>query len=123
LAKKTLEDRITLAGAKLYPRIGTTLEERARPQECQADLTVWGDFKTAAASDSLDHSIDYCKVLKVMQQTASRQEYCLLETLAHKIVLAVLSGFPVSRACIKLRKRPSSLQGEVDFVEVEMEEA
>jgi 7,8-dihydroneopterin aldolase/epimerase/oxygenase len=116
------EDRITLAGAKIYPHIGTTLEERSTPQECQADLTIWGDFKAAASLDSLDHSIDYSKVLSTMQRTASRREFNLLETLAHEIIRSILREFPVSRVRIKLRKRPLSLIGDIDFVEVEMED-
>ncbi len=122
MARKIREDRITLAGAKLYPRIGTTPEERSAPQECQADLTIWGDFKAAAATDSLDSSIDYCRVLSVAQETARRQEYCLLETLAHQLARNILQQFPINRVCVKLRKRPASLMGEIDFVEVEMEE-
>ena len=71
LAYKTSQDGITLAGVKLYPRIGTSSEERSAPQECRADLTSWGDFEAAAATDALEKSIDYCQVLSTMQQTAA----------------------------------------------------
>ena len=123
MVRKTWEDQITLAGVKIHPRIGTSPEERNAPQECQADLTLWGDFEAAAATDSLDKSIDYCQVLSMVQQTAGEREYSLLETLAYRIVRNVLQGFPVSRARVKLRKRPASLLGEIDFVEVEIEES
>lgn len=123
MVRKTREDRITLAGIKLHPHIGTTPEERLNPQECQADLTIWGDFEGAASLDSLDGSIDYCQVLATAQRTAGSCEYNLLETLAYGIVRAVLQGFPISRARIKLRKRPAVLRGEIDFVEVEVEES
>jgi len=112
-----------LAGVKLYPRIGMTPEERSAPQECQADLILWGDFEAAAAADSLDKSVDYCKVLSTVQQTAGAREYNLLETLAYGIVRNVLQGFPVHRARVRLRKRPASLLGDIDFVEVEVEES
>jgi len=123
VVRKTREDQITLVGIKLNPHIGTTPEERVNSQECQADLTIWGDFEGAASLDSLDGSIDYCQVLATVQQTASSREYNLLETLAYGIVRVVLQGFPISRARIKLRKRPASLRGEIDFVEVEVEES
>jgi len=112
-----------LAGVKIYPRIGITPEERIAPQECQADLTLWGNFEAAAAMDSLDRSIDYCQVLSAIQHAAGAREYSLLETLAYDIVRNVLQSFPVSRARIKLRKRPASLLKEIDFVEVEIEES
>jgi 7,8-dihydroneopterin aldolase/epimerase/oxygenase len=120
---KTSQDQITLAGVKLFPHIGTSPEERSVPQECQADLTLWGDFEAAAATDSLDKSIDYCQVLLKAQETAGEREYHLLETLAYKIVRAVLQGFPVSRVRIRLRKRPSILLDQIEHVEVEIEES
>lgn len=112
-----------LAGVKIYPRIGTTQEERSSPQECQADLVLWGDFEAAASTDSLDKSVDYSRVLSVVQQTARAQEYNLLETLAYKTVRNVLQNFPVNRVSIKVRKQPASLLHQIDFVEVEVEDS
>ena len=86
-------------------------------------MTLWGDFEGTASLDSLDGSIDYCQVLAAVQQTAYAREYHLLETLAYAIVRKVLQDFPVSGAKIKLRKRPEILRGEIDFVEVEVEES
>jgi dihydroneopterin aldolase len=122
VARKTWEDKITLANVKIMPHLGTTPEERNTPQECVADLTVWADLAGAAATDSLDKSIDYCHVLETVQRTAEAQPYNLVETLAYRIVRSVLQDFPVSRARIKLRKCPASLLGAIDFVEVEVEE-
>ncbi len=117
------QDRITLAGIKLFPHIGTSPEERASPQECLADLILWGDFEAAASTDSLEESVDYTRVLATAQQTATSQEFQLVETLAYKIVRRVLQQFPVTRVCIKLRKRPAVLANDLDFVEIEVEES
>jgi len=121
LAYRKTKNRITLAGVRLNPKIGVNPEERADPQECRADLTIWGDFEPAASSDSLDKTLDYCRVLATVQKTACGREYNLLEALAYAIVRDVLKDFPVSRANVKLRKRPSSLMSQLDFVEVEVE--
>ena len=123
MSHKASQDQITLAGVKLRTHIGTSPEERRDPQECQADLTLWGDFEAAAATDSLDKSIDYCQVLSKMQETANAREYQLLETLAYKIVRAVLQSFPVNRVRVKLRKRPPILLDQIGHVEVEIEES
>ena len=117
------QDQITLAGVKIFPRIGTTVEERASAQECSADLIIWGDFEAAASTDSLDKSVDYSRVLSVVQETANAHEYNLVETLAYKIVRSVLQTFPVNRVRIKLRKRPVSLLDQIDYIEVEIEES
>jgi len=123
LATKTRSDRITLAGVTIHPRLGTTPEERQAPQECVGDLTLWLDLEAAAATDSLDRSVDYSRVLAAMQATAVAREYNLLEALAYAIVRGVLRGFPVNRVGLRLRKRPAGLRGQVDFVEVEVEES
>lgn len=119
---KETQDQITLCGVRLLPRIGTGAEERGAVQECRADLTVWGNFEAAAATDSLDGSVDYCRILQTMRETAAEGEYVLLETLAYRIVRGVLRGCPVTRVRIRLRKSPAVLSGQLDFVEVTVEE-
>jgi 7,8-dihydroneopterin aldolase/epimerase/oxygenase len=115
------QDQITISGVKIYPRIGVTADERASAQECEVDLTIWGDFEAAASTDSLEKSMDYTRVLSAMQQVSAVQEYRLVETLAYRIVRNVSQNFPVSRVRIKIRKRPASLRGQIDFVEVAIE--
>jgi dihydroneopterin aldolase len=117
------QDKITLSAVKIYPHIGTTTEERASSQECCVDLALWGDFEAAASTDSLEKSIDYVRVLSIVQQTALAQEYNLVETLAYKIVRKVFQSFPVNRVSVKVRKRPELLCDKLDFVEVEIEES
>jgi dihydroneopterin aldolase len=116
-------DRITLAGVQLRPRIGTTLEERREPQLCEADITVWGDFEAAASTDSLDKAVDYSRVLEKVEDVAQASEYNLVETLAYRLARAVLQSFPVHKVGVRLRKRPLSLSGKIDFVDIEVEES
>jgi 7,8-dihydroneopterin aldolase/epimerase/oxygenase len=112
---------LTLSGIRLNPRIGVTPEERSEPQECRADLTVWCSFEAAAASDSLDESVDYSLILQRVQDLAREREFHLLETLASSIIEDCLKNFPVIRVGIRLRKRPEVLINNLDFVEIEME--
>jgi dihydroneopterin aldolase len=114
-------DRITLSGVKIYPRIGVTSEERAAAQECQADLMVWGDFKAAAETDCLDHSVDYCQIVDAVHEIVAEREYQLLEALAYAIIQRVLNTFPVLKTRVKIRKRPAILIDKLDYVEVELE--
>jgi 7,8-dihydroneopterin aldolase/epimerase/oxygenase len=121
LSLKRQDDSITLSGVKLHPRIGVTAEERCNRQECEADVTIWGSFEAAAATDCLDLSIDYCRMLSAIQHAADAREYNLVETLAYRIVRDLLQSFPVLRVRVKLRKRPAILSSAVDFIEVEVE--
>ncbi|PYV19737.1 MAG: dihydroneopterin aldolase [Acidobacteria bacterium] len=116
------EERITLSGIKLRPRIGVSPGERRLPQPCEADVTLWGDFQAAARADALDQTVDYSAVLARVESTANSREYNLIETLARAIARAVLEAFPVRRVEVRLRKRPASLKARIDFVEVVLEE-
>jgi 7,8-dihydroneopterin aldolase/epimerase/oxygenase len=122
LKRKKRDDSITLAGIRMYPRIGATPQERSNPQECEADLTVWNNFEGAASRDSLESSVDYSRLLADTRKIAATGEYSLVETLAYRIVRNTLQSFPVSRVRVKIRKRPASLRGQIDYVEIEVEE-
>jgi len=112
------EDRLTLRGIRILPRIGTTPEERSAPQDCRADIVIHGSFAKAAAEDSLDQSIDYCQILTKVQETVAEREYVLLETLAYAIRQSVLDTFHVAGVEVRVRKRPEILLNQLDFVEV-----
>jgi dihydroneopterin aldolase len=123
MVRKTRDDSITLSRIKIRARIGTTAEERQLPQECEADLTVWANFEAAAATDLLERSVDYCRILENARQIAAEREYNLVETLAYAIVRSTLQKFGISRARIRLRKRPAGLLEHIDHIEVEVEES
>lgn len=123
MVPRSREDRITLRGVKLRPRLGVTPGERRQPQWCEADITIWGDFEAAAADDSLDRAVDYSKVLSTILETAHSREYYLLETLAYRIAREVLQAFPARRVGVCVRKRPASLKEKLDHVEVEVEQS
>ncbi|MDR1726949.1 MAG: dihydroneopterin aldolase [Acidobacteriota bacterium] len=113
-------DRLRLSGVKVFPRIGVTDDERAMPQECEADLEILGDWSGAAATDDLGRSIDYALVLEKVRETAAAREYLLLETLAYAVLERVCADFPVAGAKVRVRKRPVRLREKLDYVEVEV---
>jgi dihydroneopterin aldolase len=114
------EDRITLSGVKLLPKIGVTPGERRLPQHCEADVVLVGDFEAAGSSDSLGKAIDYSKVLAKIIEVAHGSEYNLLETLAYRVSREVLKAFPARRVTVRVRKRPAALLECLDFIEVEV---
>ena len=122
MCARSREDRLTLVGVKLEPRIGVTVGERRQSQACEADISLWGDFEVAATTDSLTNAIDYSKVVVTVLRVAHSGEFNLLETLADHLAKAMLTEYPASRVRVRVRKRPASLTAKLDYVEVEMEE-
>lgn len=123
LGTKSPQNRISLLGVKLRPRLGVTPGERRFPQSCQADITIWRDFEAASSTDSLSETIDYSKVLAVVVEAAHAREFNLIETLAYRLARVVLESFPAERVNVRLRKHPASLVDKLDHVEVEVEES
>ena len=100
-----------------------TPDERRLPQACRADVTIWGDFESAASADALDKGFDYCRVLAAVLETAHARQYNLLESLAYSIARRLLQVFPARRVQVKVRKRPSALLENLDCIEVEVDES
>jgi dihydroneopterin aldolase len=122
LAQKAMLDRITLSGIKLSPCLGVSPEERAMPCSCAADVTIWGDFEAAAATDDLSAAVDYSRVLAKVIEVSLRSECRLLETLAYRIGRAVLENFPVHHVNVRVRKQPAALLDALDWVEAEVQQ-
>ena len=116
-------DKLKLSGIKISPRIGVTPEERAAPQECQADVVISGDWSAAAATDDFTRAIDYCLIIEKVRAVAAGREYALLETLARVIAQSVSADFSVENVTVRVRKRPAVLRDLLDFVEIEAEES
>jgi len=123
MAAKSRQDRLALMEIRLHPRIGVTPGERRIPQPCTADITVWGDFGAAAATDALPAALDYTAILARIVEIAHMREYNLVETLAYKLARGVLENFPVQRVNVKVRKRPAGLTDKLDHVEVEVDQS
>ncbi len=121
MAVKSNPDRIVLAGIQLRPHLGVTPGERRVAQHCTAELSVWGDFEAAAATDDLSAAMDYSGILAKVVAVAHEREYNLLETLAYRVGRAVLECFPAHRVRVRVCKQPSTLADCLDRVEVEVE--
>ena len=123
MAAKSPQDRLALVEIRLQSRIGVTPGEKRISQPCTADITVWGDFEAAAATDALPAALDYTAILAKVVEVAHMREYNLVETLAYKLARGVLEAFPVQRVTVKVRKQPAGLTDKLDHIEVEVEQS
>ena len=123
MAAKSPQDRLSLVKIRLQPRIGVTPGERRIPQPCTADITVWGDFEAAAATDALPAALDYTAILARVVELAHMREYNLVETLAYKLARGLLETFPVQRVNVKVCKQPAGLADKLDHIEVEVDQS
>jgi 7,8-dihydroneopterin aldolase/epimerase/oxygenase len=114
------QDRISIVGMKLQPRIGVTPGERRLPQSIVAHVSVWGDFEAAGRVDQLSRTVNYSDVFRLVREVSGIREFNLLEALAYEVGRAILERFGVQRVSVRLEKRPASVADEIHHVEVEV---
>jgi dihydroneopterin aldolase len=113
---------IRLKGLVLFPRLGVAHWEKEGVQKVSADVELWADLTAAAESDRIENAIDYEAACRIVQDVAIARKYHLVESLAHEILKALLTGFPhVQRSTIRLRKVSLPFIANLECVEVEME--
>jgi len=103
-------DRVFIENLTVETVIGIFDWEREIRQAVSLDLEMDFDIRKAAASDSIEDTLDYKAVAKRLIHFIEVSQYQLVETLAEKCAAIVLDEFPVSRLKLKLSK-PGAVRG------------
>ena len=103
-------DRVFIEDLKVQTVIGIFDWEREIKQTVSNDLEMEFDIRTAAASDSIEDTLDYKSVSKRLIQFIETSEFQLVEALAERCASIVLDEFPVSWLRLKLGK-PGAVRG------------
>jgi dihydroneopterin aldolase len=106
-------DIIFLHELKVDTVIGIWEWERKIRQTVVIDLDMSADIRKAAASDSVDDTLNYKLVAKRVQQFVSDSSFQLVETLAEKIAAIVLDEFDVTWVRVRVNK-PGAIRGSRD---------
>lgn len=106
-------DTIFLRGLEVECLIGFIEWERRIKQKVLIDFELPVDCARAAASDSVDDTLDYKLVSKRIIALAAESQYMLVETLAHRIALQILREFSIEWIRISISK-PGAIRGSRD---------
>jgi dihydroneopterin aldolase len=106
-------DIIFLYDLRVETVIGIWEWERKIRQTVAIDLEMSADIRKAAATDSVDDTLNYKLVAKRLQQFVGESSFQLVETLAEKIAGIVLDEFEVSWVKVKVNK-PGAIRGARD---------
>jgi dihydroneopterin aldolase len=116
-----MQNIIRIKKASFYGYHGVMSEEQSVGGKFEADLDMYTNFAEAAKKDSLQDTIDYHKVYKVLYGLALEQKNYLIESVAIKIADELLIKFPaIEKIAVRVRKNNPPLGGVVDCVEVEV---
>ena len=112
-------DKIFLDELKIDTIIGIWDWERKIRQTVIIDLEMSADIARAAASDSVEDTLNYKSVAKRVQQFVGDSRFQLVETLAERIAGIVRDEFDVAWVKVRVHK-PGAIRGSKDVgIEIE----
>jgi dihydroneopterin aldolase len=96
---------LSIVDLELLCHLGVPPAERAKPQKllCTAIFLV-PDFKKAAQTDNLEHTVNYFDLSQLLRKIAQAKERKLIETLAHDLAQATFTHFPIPWIDLELKK-------------------
>lgn len=106
-------DKIFLNELKIDTIIGIWDWERKIRQTVVIDLEMSADIARAAATDSVEDTLNYKSVAKRIQAFVSESSFQLVETLAEKIAQIVREEFGVQWVKVRVNK-PGAIRGSRD---------
>ena len=106
-------DTIFLSDLRVETLIGIFEWERQIRQTVSIDLEMATDIRKAAASDSIEDTLDYKAVAKRVIAFVETSEFYLVETLAERIAGIVTGEFGVPWVRLTLSK-PGAIRGARD---------
>jgi dihydroneopterin aldolase len=106
-------DVIFLNELKIDTVIGIWEWERKIRQTVVIDLEMSADIRKAAATDSVDDTLNYKLVAKRVHQFVTDSSFQLVETLAEKIAEIIRDEFSVAWVRVSVNK-PGAIRGSRD---------
>ncbi len=98
-------DIIYLSDLKIDTVIGIYDWERRITQTVSFDLEMATDIRKAAASDTIEDTLDYKAVAKRLIQFVGESQFQLVETLAERVAEIILTEFNVPWVRVRLNKK------------------
>lgn len=106
-------DIIFLRDLRIDTVVGIWDWERRIRQTVSIDLEMAADIARAAATDSIDDTLNYKKVAKRLIAYVEASEFQLVETMAERIAEIVLGEFEVPWVRVTVNK-PGAIRGSRD---------
>lgn len=97
-------DIIRIVDLEVHYHVGVPDEERAKAQRLLVSVAMEHDFRAAAASDDLQHTINYFAVSQRLLRLGEGRSWRLIETLASDLAELVLAEFQPQRVTVEVKK-------------------
>ncbi len=113
-------EKIIVKGLRLKAYHGVNPEEKIDGQMFELDITALIDAKRANASDALDDTVSYAKIIKTVRAVFTAESYNLIEYAANKVGMEIMKAYPKLKSVTVLLKKPEApISADFDYVAVE----
>jgi dihydroneopterin aldolase len=99
-------DVLRLQGMHFFGHHGCRADEREIGVHLDVDVEVRTDLRPAAASDAVEDTVDYARLIERCRQVVEGQSHHLVETVAERIAGALLEEPLVESVRVEVAKRP-----------------
>ena len=113
------EDRVFVRDLRLRGIVGINDWERKKRQDIVVNLTLYGDFRAAGASDAIEDALNYRSVAKDVIAYVESSSHFLVEALATELARICVVDHGATRATVRVEK-PAALRFS-DSVGVEID--
>ena len=112
-------DKITIKNLKLFAFHGVNPEEKENGQNFYIDVDYYVNIVKACNSDSIDDTVSYAKVVKVIREAFTKEKFNLIEKAAQTVADAIFESFEsIYRVEITLKKPEAPVKADFDYMAV-----
>jgi len=100
------KDLLRLEGMRFFGHHGCLPEEQQAGVHLDVDVELRTDVRPAAASDLIEDTIDYARLVETCRQVVEERRYHLVETVAERLAEALLQDPRAVWVKVRVAKRP-----------------
>jgi len=113
-------EKIIIKGLRLKAFHGVNPEEKVNGKMFELDITSLIDAESANASDELEDTVSYAKIIKTVRAVFTAESYNLIEYAANKVAMSIMKEYPKLKSVTVLLKKPEApISADFDYVAVE----
>jgi dihydroneopterin aldolase len=113
-------EKIIIKGLKLFAYHGVNPEEKVDGQNFVLDITASLNADIAKASDNVDDTVSYAKIIKTARAVFTERSYDLIEVAANKVGVEIMKQYPrLQQVTVLLMKPEAPIKANFEYVAVE----
>ncbi|MCI0416811.1 dihydroneopterin aldolase [bacterium] len=113
-------DKIIIKGLHCSVRLGVKKEEQEVKRNCELDFWIYYDLSAAGRSDDLDLTVNYSKVIDIVQSLSQTVQYKLLESFAFRLFEEIFRNTTARRIRLRVKKMNPPIEARFQYVGVEL---